>query len=290
MDQESKRPVDDEITFRELLTEVKASKVMLCGLVAVFTLVGIVIGRLSHRQYEASTVLSPVADEGSGRMGGLSALASQYSGLASLAGITLPGGSKKDESIAVLQSELLTERYIRDRNLLPILYADLWDPVAKKWRTTDPKKTPTLWKANRYFKTIRGVMEDKKGGLVILTIKWTDPKQAAQWANDLVKITNGYLREKAIQEAQRNIAYLNEQATRTNVIEAQKAVYSLLETEINKEMVARGREEYALKVIDPAFVPERPSSAGPLLLGMLGFGLGCVVGVLVVFGRRAFLA
>jgi uncharacterized protein involved in exopolysaccharide biosynthesis len=171
-----------------------------------------------------------------------------------------------------------------------VLYAKQWDAVAQKWLTTDPKKTPTLWKANRDFKKIRAIIDDKKSGMVVLTITWTDPKQAAKWANDLVSITNSYLRDKAIKEAQRNIAYLNEQAAKTNVIEAQKSIYSLLESEINKEMLARGREEYALKVVDPAFVPEKPSSPGPLLLGLLGFGLGCTAAVLWVFGRRALLA
>jgi uncharacterized protein involved in exopolysaccharide biosynthesis len=290
MDQESKRRFDDdEITFRDLLKDIWASKVLLCALIAVCTLVGGTIGLLVDRDYEASTILLPVTDDNTGRGGGgLSALASQYGGLASLAGINLlgAGSGKKDEAIAVLQSELLTERYIRDNNLLPVLYAKQWDPIAQKWRVTDPKKVPTLWKANRYFKKVRSVVDDKKINMVILKITWTDPQQAAKWANDLVKITNGYLRDKAIQEAERNIAYLNAQAAKTTVVEAQKSIYSLLETEINKEMLARGREEYALKVVDPAFVPEKPSSAGPVLLALLGFGLGCVAAFLVVFGRR----
>jgi len=292
MDQESKRRFDDdEITFRDLLRDIRASWIRLGTFIAACTLAGGVTGLFVERQYEASTVLSPVTEEISGRVGGgLSALASQYSGLASLAGINLGGmGGKKEEAIAVLQSELLTERYIRDNDLLPVLFSKLWDPTTQKWTTSDPKKTPTLWKANGYFKKIRGIVDDKKSGTVILTITWKDPKQAAKWANDLVRITNSYLREKAIQEAQRNIAYLNEQAAKTNVIEAQKSIYSLLETEINKEMLARGREEYALKVLDPAFVPEKPSSAGPVLLALLGFGLGCTVSVLLVFGKRALL-
>jgi uncharacterized protein involved in exopolysaccharide biosynthesis len=290
MDQVTKLEPRDEITFRDLVQELRVSKRLIFSLVLGFTLVGIAIGALRPREYQASTVLSPAAEGNTSRLGGLAALASQYGGLASLAGIDLAGGGKKDESVAVLQSELLTERYIRENNLLPILYAKMLDRSTGKWLTTDPKNVPTLWKANRYFKTIRGVIEDKKSGLVIVTITWTDPKLATKWANDLVRLTNVYLRDKAIAECERNIAYLNEQASRTTVIEAQKAIYSLLQTEIDKEMVARGREEYALKVIDPAFVPEKPSSAGPVLLGLLGFGLGCTVAILFVFARKALSA
>jgi uncharacterized protein involved in exopolysaccharide biosynthesis len=277
----------DEVTLRDVLAEMRSRKWSLSLIVVIFMVGGVAIGLISKKEYLASTLLSPATEETSGSMGGLSALASQYSGLASLAGITLPGGKGKDEAIAALQSELITETYIRDQNLLPILYATLWDAEHNRWRTSDPQKTPTLWKANRLFsKQVRTVMEDKKG-LVVLSIRWTDPKLAAQWANGLVTLTNKYLRDKAIQEAQRNIAYLNEQAAKTNVVEAQKAVYSLMESEINKEMVARGRDEFALKVIDPAFVPERPSSPGKTLLGLLGFGLGCTTVVLIAFGRKA---
>jgi len=275
------------MTLRDVLAEIRFRKWSLGLFVLVFALGGVAIGLLSQKEYLASTVLSPVIEGESRNFGGLSALASQYSGVASLAGITVPGGKGKDEAIAALQSELLTETYIREQNLLPVLYANLWDSVHGRWLTSDPEKTPTLWKANRLFgRRVRTVMEDKKG-LVVLSIRWKDPKLAAQWANELVKLTNQYLRDKAIQEAERNIAYLHEQAAKTSVLEAQKAVYSLLESEINKEMIARGREEYALKVIDPAFVPERPSSPGPLLLGVLGFGLGCTAAVLIAFGRKA---
>jgi uncharacterized protein involved in exopolysaccharide biosynthesis len=294
MDQKTELAVyQDEITLRDVLAEVRLHKWSLSLLILAFAVGGVVIGLVSQKEYSASTVLSPVSDQQSGAAGSLSALASQYSGLASLAGIAVPGSKDKDEAIAalqseLLQSELLTESYIRQQKLLPILYPKLWDSEHNKWLTSDPQKTPTLWKANRLFvREIRTVMEDKKG-LVVLTIRWKDPIQAAQWANELVKLTNLYLRNKAIEEAERNINYLNEQAAKTNVLEAQKAVYSLLESEINKEMIARGREEYALKVIDPAFVPERPSSPGAAVLGLLGLGLGCTVAVLIAFGRKAF--
>jgi uncharacterized protein involved in exopolysaccharide biosynthesis len=290
MDQQSNTVYSqDEISFRDLLMDVWRAKFIVLALSTTLALGGLAIGLLTDRQYEASVVLAPAEDEsGAGSLGGLGALASQYSGLASLAGINLTGGSHKDESIAVLQSELLTERYIRDKNLLPVLYARKWDEATRKWKTNDPKQVPTLWKANRYFKDdIRKITDERKTGLIVLTIRWKDPKQAAQWANDLVALTNNYLRDKAIREAQRNISYLNEQAVKTNVIEVRKAVYSLLEQEINKEMLARGREEYALKVIDPAVAPERPSSAGPKLLALFGFVLGGVLTILGIFARRA---
>ncbi|MGA8940214.1 MAG: Wzz/FepE/Etk N-terminal domain-containing protein [Acidobacteriaceae bacterium] len=277
----------DEFTLRDLAGEFWASKVAYSIIISVFTLTGVAIGILSPKEYEATTVVMPATDDSSSHLGSLGSLAAQYGGIASLAGISLPESSKQVEAIAVLKSELLTQQFIQRNNLLPVLYPKLWDPRTKTWRTSDPEKMPTLWKANRLFaRTIRQV-EEGKGGLITLQITWRDPQDAANWANQLVTMTNSYLRNKAIAEAERNIAYLNEQASKTTVLEARQAIYSLLESEIDREMVARGRIEYALRVIDPAYAPDRPSSAGPLLRGLLGFGLGFTLAAVLTLGKRA---
>jgi len=51
-------------------------------------------------------------------------------------------------------------------------------------------------------------------------------------------------------------------------------------------MLARGRDEYSLKVIDPAFAPEKPSSLGPLVLAILGAGVGFMVSLLWVLVKK----
>jgi len=276
---------EPEISFALLVRELRTRK-LLVGLVAIVcAAIGVAAGLLLPKEYEAVIMISPVMeDAGSGRLGALGSLASQYGGLASLAGLNIGGRGRKDEALATLQSELLTESYISKNNLLPVLYWRDWDAARHRWTTDSP---PTLWKANRFFKKgVRDITEDRKSGLVLLTIRWRDPKLAAQWANDLARITNDYLRTKAIEESERNIHYLNEQAVKTNIVEVQKAIYALLQDEINKQMVARGREEYALKVVDPAFVPEKPSTPGPLRLGAGGFVAGLVLTALVLMARR----
>jgi len=277
-----------EITLRDLVAEIRNCKATLLIVIVMLTAGGALLGLLVPREYQASTVLSPVAQDSSS-LGGAGSLLSQYSGIASLAGISLPGSKEKEEAIAVLQSELLTENYIREKDLLPVLFYKDWNDRTGTWRVRGAK-VPTLWEGNRLFRRdIRGV-EEGKDGLVTLTIRWKDPKLAAMWANDLVKRTNEYLRNQAIKEAERDITYLNDQAAKTNVIEVRNAIYSLLQAQIKQEMIARGRDEYALKVVDPAFVPEKPSSPGPVLLSILGFGLGCTAAFLIVLGRRIFIA
>jgi uncharacterized protein involved in exopolysaccharide biosynthesis len=251
----------------------------------VSTLGGCLAAWLLPKKYEAYILLAPVSREGdSGSAGGLSASLSQLGGLASLAGFALPGGGAKAETVATLQSEALTERYINENNLLPILFRSRWDPKKKAWNTTDPDVMPSLWKGNRLFtKKIRLVAENAKTGLVGLSITWTDPVLAARWANGIVKLTNKYLQDQAISEAERNITYLNTTAANTSVVELRTAIYSLIESQIRKEMLARGSEEFALRVVDPAAIPEKPTSPGFIVWALVGIGAGLVVSTVIAF-------
>jgi uncharacterized protein involved in exopolysaccharide biosynthesis len=282
---------EDEIGLYNLSTIFWSRRWFIAAVTLVATVVASSVALVLPKKYEASVTISPVSStDSSNRMGSaLGSMTSQLSGLASLAGVSVGNDSKKAESLAVLQSEALTEGYIQKNDLLPVLYWKKWDPVGKKWKVTRPDETPTLWKANRYFKNkLRNVVIDTKTGLVTLTITWYDPRVAAKWANELVRMTNDWLRDKAIAESERNIAYLNEQATKTDVVGVRQGIYTLLEDEISKAMVARGNDEYALKVVDPAFAPELPSSPKVLLWGIGGFFGGCFFSMLGALLQNAW--
>jgi hypothetical protein len=52
--------------------------------------------------------------------------------------------------------------------------------------------------------------------MVTLAIEWTQPEVAAEWANALVQRLNRRLRERALREAETNVAYLQAEMARTN--------------------------------------------------------------------------
>jgi uncharacterized protein involved in exopolysaccharide biosynthesis len=251
---------------------------------------GVVAASVLSKKYEANVLLSPVMEApGSTPMGTLGAVASQLGGLSSLIGLQSANGSLKSVSLATLQSEMLTEQYIREHNLLPVLFSKLWDPRTRTWRVKDPTQVPTLWLANQYFKAaVRVVTDSPKTGLVTMTITWRDPKVAAQWANDLVRMTNDFLRDKAVRESARNIEFLQSQVAGTNVVALQQAIYDLMEAEIKKQMLARGSEEYALKVVDPATPPESASFPKRLYFAAAGLAAGLVLSIGFLLLRNAW--
>jgi uncharacterized protein involved in exopolysaccharide biosynthesis len=263
-----------------------ASKGLVISMVVSCAVVVGIVAWLLPNKYEATVLLSPVASNaGAGRLAGQ---ASQIGGLASIIGINIGGDTARAESVATLQSEALTERFIKENDLLPLLYADQWSTSEKKWKVSSPDRIPTLWKANRKFESMRTVTEDKKSGLVKLTIIWTEPVTAARWANQLVKLANDTLRDRAIQESDQHITYLNREAANTDLAPIRTAIYSVLESEIKNVMLAKGPGDYALKVIDPAVTPEL--KAGPKrALWVLGGGAGgLVLAVLVLIIRAAW--
>jgi capsular polysaccharide biosynthesis protein len=292
--QPAARPdIDEPANLKEQLRLLWRHRWLIAAITLSTAVLTTTVAFLQRSQYQATVLMAPVTQraDSSRSFGALGALATEMGGLAALAGFGGPGEMAKNEAVAVLQSEALTEQYISSNHLLPVLYEDKWDPSRRAWKVSDPKKVPTLWKANRFFdKTVRKVTSSGKTGLVTLTITWTDPTLASKWANDMVHLTNDYLRNKAIEETQRNISYLNAEAAKTNVIEVRQAIFSVLRNEIDRAMLARGSEEYAFKVLDPAVKPELASSPVKKIWALGGFAGGLFLSVLFVYLRNAWRA
>lgn len=229
--------------------------------------------------YRAETLLAPVTEK---KSTGLAAIASQYGGLAELAGVNVGGDSDVEESIATLKSRKLAVAFIKQENLMPILFPNDWDKDKKEWK--NPKKHPTYWQAYKYFDSkIRFVYSDNKSGLVTLVIKWKDPQFAATWANRLIELVNEKRRKEAIEEAEKSIAYLEQQLATTGVVEVQQAIYRLIEAQTKNKMVANTRSEYSFKVIDPAIVPNEAYSPKKLLLILFGILIGLISGIFITY-------
>jgi uncharacterized protein involved in exopolysaccharide biosynthesis len=233
--------------------------------------------------YRSDVVISP-ADSSSG-LGDLG----QLGGLASLAGINIggAGGKKSEEALEYLRSHAFTAGFIQRHGLMPVLFAKKWDAVHKQWR--DAEDIPTIDEGVKKFsKKIRQVSEDKRTGIVTLSIIWSDRFAAAEWANAFIAEADMALRERAIAEQNRSVEYLKSEAAKTSTVEIESAISKVMETELKNAMVARTRDSYAFKVIDPAVVrdpKDRDSPNKPLIL-VLGAGLGFAVGIIVAAARQ----
>jgi uncharacterized protein involved in exopolysaccharide biosynthesis len=233
--------------------------------------------------YHAEVLLSPANERGSGSLSGS---LGQLSSLASVAGINLGGNNNANtEAIAVLKSRDFARSFIEDEHLLTVLMADDWDAKAGRWKGKDPAKWPDVRDAIKYFdKNVRQVQDDKKTGLVILGIDWTDSQTAADWANILVARLNERMRQRALTDAEANVSFLQQELGGTNVVTLQQSIGRLLEGELEKVMMARGNKEFAYHVVDRAYQPKwrtRPQRIQLVALGITGGGVLAAIGVLI---------
>jgi uncharacterized protein involved in exopolysaccharide biosynthesis len=239
-----------------------------CGLAAV------ILAFAATPSFHAETAVTPVSNRNSG---GAGALGSQIGGLASLVGVNIGsanGPSKEAEGL--LKSRMLCEEFVKRYDLRPILFRNA-------------KKQPSLWFAVRQFQLgVLTIRDDKRSGLTIVSINWTDPVVAARWANQFVALANEMLRLRAMTEAQASIAYLNEQIAHTNVVEIQRVMYNLIENETKTLMLANVKPEYAFAVVDPAVPPEVRASPQRTLMVILGLAFGMVMGAVIAFARHGF--
>lgn len=255
--------------------------------VAIFAIGAVVLAFWLAPKYRAEVVISPAeSPTGLGQFGG------QLGDLASLAGISLGNGSnrKSEEALEYLRSRIFTTGFINRHNLMPILFAKKWDARRNQWRDTDD--APTISEAVKKFSTqIRQIVEDRRTGIITVAILWTDPKVAADWANSMIADADADLRARAVAEQTRSVDYLEREAAQTSDVDVRTTVYKVMGSELKNAMLARTRDAYAFKVIDPAVVRDRRDRDSPNrpLVVVMGVALGIVVGIILaaLLERRA---
>lgn len=269
--------VDIRVTWMVLANNWK----LIAAIVSFTALVTVAVAIVTPPVFRAEVLLIPSAQERSG-----SAIFGELGELASLAGMRTSGSrATTSEALATLQSRVLTDAFIRDEGLKPVLFQEIWNQDKKMWRVDD-REIPTAWDAFELFNTeVRSVTENKNTGIVTLAIEWKDPVMAATWANELVRRANRQLQQNAINEATQSIAYLKKALAQTNSLEVQQAIFRLIEGEMKSAAVAHAREEYAFRIIDPAVAPEKMVRPKRALLIALGIVAGLILGIVTAFLR-----
>jgi uncharacterized protein involved in exopolysaccharide biosynthesis len=240
-------------SLRELTQRLWDGRWTIIGVTLLCALASVAYALMAQEWYRAETVLAP-SDEKS-----MPDLLGSLGGLASLAGVSIGGGGS-EEPVAVLRSREFTSKFIEDLSLTTVLFSRKWDAANQRWKPSDPEDWPDTRDAVTYFdRYIRSVSIDKKSGMVTLSIRWTDPNEAADWANKLVERLNARMRERALEESTRNVAYLQAEIARTGVVSLQQSIGRVLEGEMQRLMLAKGNPEFSFRVIDPATPPRRRS-------------------------------
>jgi len=254
--------------------------------------------------YKSSVLLTPQKQQ---ENSGLSSLAGQFGGLASVAGINL--GSSSDETgvyLEVIKSKDFIYEFIEKNNVKVNLFAtkkwhketaelELNDAVFKagKWLVDESSQEtfePTLYETYEQFLKNLTVEQDKITGLVKITFEHIDPSIAKQYVENIVLLINKSVREREIAENKESIKYLNEQLVKTNIAEMKNVFYTIIEEQTKSMLLAEVRKEFAFKVIESPIVEEQKSSPNRAVICILGAVFSvfiiCTVFLLVHFVRE----
>lgn len=259
--------------------------------------------------YKAETLLMPVKND----QGGLSGIAGNLGGLASLAGVSIPEGKNDNTKLAMelLKSRQFISKFIEENNLLvPIVAAKNWDVATNKlvidenkydtktskWirKTVAPRKTiPSLQEAYDVFISMLEVEVEPKTKFVRVSIEFYSPYLAAEWTAKLISMLNEHIRALDRTEANDSIAYLKELAEKSYVAGLKNIFSSLMEEQLKSQMLAEVRKDYVFKVVDPAIAPEVKSKPKRAIIIIIAGFFGGIIGMIIILfrsGRSAFLA
>ena len=182
-----------------------------------------------------------------------------------------------------LNSSQFIRAFITKYNLLPSLFYDQWDESNDTWLLKENPNIPTLNDASELFQNNLSIDEDQKTGLTSLSFEWSQPNLATDWVNNLVKELNYSLRRRAIDDSNKKVGFLEKELAKTSLEDMRKVLYSLLESEKQKAMLANVNEDYAFEVIDPAIVSKVPEKPKRELIVALGGVCGGFLGIFAVF-------
>lgn len=295
---------DDEIDLRELFSVIWQGKWLIIAITAVFAIGAVIFAIKQPNIYKSEALLAPASEE---QGGGLSALASQFGGLASLAGVNLgaKGSTDKTElAIQVLKSRQFTSDFIQRHNILAdLMAAEKWDRDADKL-IYDPKlyneqtntwvreakvpfkPEPSMQEAYKVFSKMIAVNKAKETGMVTISVEHLSPAVAQQWVAWLIQDINKVMKDRDVAEANRSSEFLNKQIALTNVADIRTILYKLVEEQAKTIMFAEVRDEYVFKTIDPALIPEEKAKPKRALICVLGTLLGGILGVMLVLVRH----
>jgi len=290
---------DDEIDLRELFGVLWAGSRKIIAITAVFAFVSVIYALSLSDQYKATVLLAPAQSDSSDLSGALG----QLGGLASLAGVDIGGGDSSEAQMAqeIMKSWSFIDVFIAENNISVEVYAaegwsrgsnelqiddDIYDAETKTWLVendnTGEVGPPSSWVLFQAFSERLVVSENKKSGLVSVSIEYYSPQIAKQWLDMYVAAINAHMQQRQMEKVTNNINYLQAQIENTSIAEMREVFYTIIAEQTKNKMLSEASPEYAFVAVSPSMVPEEKSQPERAFICIIGTLLGGILSVLLV--------
>ena len=242
--------------------------------------------------YRASAVVKPESPDQPKTGGGVF-------GILSTMGVSF--GSSKVEDLEVLfKSRDLAFRVFEKHGVWALAYPDRFDSTSglmrpglldRLIRGESAPRPPGRWDAYDAARKWLKVTSDRRTGTVLVSYDSGAPEASARIVSYFLEEAKNRLQEEALLRASQNKKFLLEQMQKTVDPMTRDRLYSLYGQEVEKEMLARNREQFGFILIDSPVAPKR--KAGPMraLTSLLScLAAGFIVAVIALLHKPVRIA
>ena len=295
----------NEIDLRELFLVLWRGKYVIF-LISVMALVLASIHlRGAVRTYSVQAVFKPVLEtSGSPNLNG-------FSGLASLAGVSLPTSNSSDFITyqKLLFSEEVAERVFTNHDLIRKLFQgewntnsgsfeapligkiDEWKQLVKSTLTGMEKKKYIPPNPKRLSMLAAGMLKisvDSSTGFFSIISETSRPEIAVELILDVSQETENLLKERFLSSAEETLDFYYQKLLTSRSPEHREALAKLISEEDQKLMLASKSSNFVAEALTRPTVSLHPTSPRPTLVLAIGFFFGVILGVVISLLKHAF--
>jgi LPS O-antigen subunit length determinant protein (WzzB/FepE family) len=296
--------INDEIDLRELFLILWKGKYIILLISAIAIGLTSVHLRDLTRKYSVEVTLRPVIETENGPN------LSSFSGLASLAGVSLPTSSSSDFLVyqKLIFSEEVAERLFANQELVLKLFKGEWNSNTKAFEgpkrgrigqliqlvktvlTGDEEKKylpPSPQRLSNLLKDAFKIAEQKGTGFISISAETSSPDMIIELISNATQETDDLLKERFFVSAEDTLEFYYQKLLTSRSPEHREALAKLISSEDQKLMLASKSSNFVAEPLTMPSVSLYPTSPKSSLVLALGFVLGIFLGAAIVLVRHA---
>lgn len=292
----------DRSSLIEIIKLLWNSKITIISITSIFAILSVIYALLLPNIYRSGTVLQIQSDDSNA----ISSLSSQYGGIAALAGVSIPssGADRSNYAVETIKSKDFLRYILENHDIKHKLIAvksydselkklnydpDVYDGEKRVW-ARKPMKNRELIPSHLEIHEVvimkdLSIQKDKMTGFISIQFKHHSPIFAKEFINLLVNNLNELTRAKDLKESELALEYLKSQLVTAENNEILKSINQMILAQLKTQMLANVRNDYLVKEIEPAYVPESRFSPSRSVICILGTLIGGLFSFLIVLIR-----
>ena len=293
---------EDDFSLADLVNILLGSKKNIALITSSFFIVSSLYTFSLPDTYTSDSLLI-IADDSEAGGSGFSSMSARYSGLASIAGVSMSNGStsKSDHIIATIKSRSFFKHLASIPGIYPSLVAgDSYDWKTKKLtlnqgiynsvKGTWINGMPSLQGSHyAYFLKNLVISADKKTGFIYLSFTHISPEFSLLMAQTVIEEANNIVRLQHIGESNKALAYLNDELKKTFEIGTKDSISTLIDAQLKVQMLANVRQDYIISPIDKPVLPEWKSGPTRIRIVLLSSIVGLLISAFFALYAYYFL-